>query len=152
VTGHRPPRLGGYTSEVERRLAALADETLAELRPARVISGMAQGWDLAVAEACVRGDVPFVAALAFPDAASSWPEAERARLDRALAEAERVETLAEAPDRGVFHARDRWIVAHADTIVALWDGERSGGAFATVRSAEKRRVPVINLWSRWLAL
>ena len=107
VTGHRPPRLGGYTRAVERRLAALADAMIAERRPAGVITGMAQGWDLAVAEACLSNHVPFTAALPFPGSDARWPEAQRERFRRVLAGAARVETIAAAPARGLYHARDR---------------------------------------------
>lgn len=152
VTGHRPPRLGGYTDIVERRLATLAGAVIAELRPAGVITGVAQGWDLAIAEACLSSHILFTAALPFPEPDARWPEAQRERFRRVLSGAAAVETIAAAPARGLYHARDRWIVEHSALIVALWDGEKSGGTYATIRSAEKRRVPVRNVWPRWLEL
>ncbi len=151
VTGHRPPRLGGYTEEVERRLARVADETIAALAPARVFTGMAQGWDLAIAEACARAGLPFVAALPFPAPDARWPEAQRRRLRGLLERAAEVTALSDAPSPGAYHRRDRWMVERAELLVALWDGSRSGGTFSTVRSAEKRNVPVHNVWPRWLA-
>ena len=59
ATGHRPDKLGGYGSIVADRLFHLAYETLEELAPTLVISGMALGWDMAVAEAAFCLDIPF---------------------------------------------------------------------------------------------
>ncbi len=151
VTGHRPPRLGGYTDAVERRLARVAEAVLSELAPARVLTGMAQGWDLAIAEACDRATIPFVAVLPFPGADARWPDAQRRRLRALLERAAEVVRLSESPSPGAYHRRDRWMVERAELLVALWDGSRGGGTFSTVRSAEKRRVPVRNVWPQWLA-
>ncbi|MCB9755157.1 MAG: DUF1273 family protein [Myxococcales bacterium] len=152
VTGHRPPRLGGYTPEVDELLARLADHTLAELEPARVLTGMAQGWDLAIAEACARAGVAFTAALPFADPDARWPAPQRARLGRLLEQAASVELISPSPGPGAYHVRDRWMVERAELLVALWDGARQGGTFSTVRSAEKRGVPVHNVWAGWTAL
>ena len=152
VTGHRPPRLGGYTAAVERRLATLAQQVLEQLRPARVLTGMAQGWDLAIAEACIRGEIPFTAALAHPEPDATWPAAQRERFAAVLGRAAQVHTQAPARAPGVHHARDRWIVERSDRLVALWDGTPSGGTYGAIRSARKRGVPVIEVWEQWVAL
>ena len=53
-TGHRPNKLGGYDDDIYQRLVTLAMTYLEETRPKRVISGMALGWDQALAEAAVN--------------------------------------------------------------------------------------------------
>jgi len=52
VTGHRPEKLGGYGPAVAERLFNLASSELQGLRPEYVLTGMAIGWDQAVADAC----------------------------------------------------------------------------------------------------
>jgi len=65
ATGHRPDKLGGYGSDVHRRLVELAARYLDLEQPTCVISGLALGWDLAFADAAlllglpVHGAVPF---------------------------------------------------------------------------------------------
>lgn len=66
-TGHRPDKLGGYSPEADRRLVAFARRLVVALQaryaPERFISGMALGWDMAVAEACASKGLPFIAAV-----------------------------------------------------------------------------------------
>lgn len=61
ATGHRPDKLGGYDDDVMKRLKDLArgylekQEVLAE-----VISGMAQGWDTAIALVAIELEIPLM--------------------------------------------------------------------------------------------
>jgi predicted Rossmann fold nucleotide-binding protein DprA/Smf involved in DNA uptake len=57
-TGHRPSKLGGYGSDVDLKLTRLATKVLDDLKPEQVISGMALGWDQAVAFAAIRAKIP----------------------------------------------------------------------------------------------
>ncbi len=89
-TGHRPHGLGGYGGEAFRRLVVLARRALAEHRPDWVVSGMALGWDQALAEAALDLGLPLVAALPFEGQAARWPEVSQQRYRRILARADRV--------------------------------------------------------------
>lgn len=51
VTGHRPNKLGGYSKQAYRKLVKIAEVNLKKLNPDKVISGMALGWDQALAQA-----------------------------------------------------------------------------------------------------
>lgn len=44
--------------------------------------------------------------------------------------------------------RNEWIVDRADRIIALWDGS-FGGTHNCITYANKRKVPVDNLWDAW---
>jgi hypothetical protein len=61
VTGHRPKDLGGYSDAAFVKLVAFAKNNLGKWQPRieYVITGMAQGWDQAVAQACVELGLPF---------------------------------------------------------------------------------------------
>lgn len=52
ATGHRPNKLGGYAHWDAERAIDLAMRYLTLLKPSRVISGMAQGWDQARCDRC----------------------------------------------------------------------------------------------------
>lgn len=153
ATGHRPNKLGGYGNRVGLALGGLATEYLAQTRPDKVIVGMALGWDQAVAGAAVATGVPFVAAIPFEGQERIWPAEAQERYQRLLDAAESVEVITVGQVFGqqvnaAMQARNEWMVDRADRIVALWDGSW-GGTMNCVRYAEKRGVPIDNLWQRW---
>lgn len=155
ATGHRPDKLGGYGLQVRRALGALACEYLHERRPEKVISGMALGWDQAIAAAALICDIPLVAAVPMRGQADPWPEEARRRWRRLLDGAAEVVIVAEAPGTPEFagpaalmQLRNEWMVDRADHIVALHDGS-TGGTFNCLRYAARRGVSVENVWWRW---
>lgn len=147
-TGHRPDKLGGYTHATFDRLTALARDWLQEHRPDQVISGMALGWDQAVADAALDLHIPLIAAVPFHGFESRWPHAAQDRLNLLLDQATEVHIVHPFPGTIGLHRRNEWMVDRADKMLALWDGSW-GGTFNCIRYAEKAGVPVENLWSRW---
>lgn len=150
ATGHRPDKLGGYDLLPRRALGALAVEHLHYNRPTSVIVGMALGWDQAVAAACVTLGIPFIAAVPFEGQESRWPEESQQRYFRLLGHAERVEVISEYPGSRAMELRNRWMVDHADEMLALWNGDLLGGTANCIRYAEQRGRPITNLWRRWV--
>lgn len=153
VTGHRVHLLGGY--HVQPRLEHLALVTLADIRPSLVCTGMALGWDQAVATACISLDIPFVAVV--PGFAlngsqySRWPVAAQAQYHKLLHAAHEVETLPWAGAGREFHYRDLRLVERCDEMLALWNGDPSTGTGKTVRMCQDARKPVRNVWGAWHA-
>lgn len=154
ATGHRPSKLGGYDHKTALALGGLATEYLTLSRPEKVISGMALGWDQAVAGAAVALDIPFIAAVPFEGQESRWPFESQELYQYLLTMAERVHVVSELEHgssgeaAAAMQRRNEWMVDEADRVVALWDGSW-GGTFNCVRYAEKRGVPIDNLWRRW---
>ncbi len=151
VTGHQPFILGGYGEDVAERLTAFAREWLELGRPKEVISGLAAGWDTAVAEAAVEVSVPLVAALAFRAQADHWPPAARAQFERLVAASSEVYLHAPEKCAGVWTARDHWVLERSDVVLALWSGIE-GGTGRAVRKAGELGRPVINVWDDWAAM
>jgi uncharacterized phage-like protein YoqJ len=152
VTGHRPARLGGYGPVVSARLVEFAVEFVSQSTADRFITGMALGWDQAVAEACAMLKRPFVAAVPFYGQESKWPAESQYRYNRLLLCAERVEAISPgAYSSGKMIVRDHWMVDHSDQIAALWDGSPDGGTWRTVQYAKSRTPPkpIVNLWMSW---
>jgi uncharacterized phage-like protein YoqJ len=151
VTGHRPHLLGGY--HVQPRLDHLALVVLADLQPDRVCTGMALGWDQAVASACKLLGVPFVAVIPGFALASRqygrWPAAAQAQYHRLLHAAAEVEQLPWPGAGREFHYRDMRLVERCDEMLALWNGDPSTGTGKTVRMCDDARKPILNVWSRW---
>jgi len=151
-TGHRPPRLGlGYDITSRDILCDFVISHLKRLSPTVVISGFAQGWDQALAQAALALGVELWAAIPFKGQESKWPSS--AQLDYAtlLKRAKRVEVVSEGGYAAAkFIARDRWMVDNADQVLALCDdtGERSGTK-QTIDYAVSVGKPVTNLWNEW---
>ncbi len=149
LTGHRPDKLGGYTIEVNRRLEAIARHALQTLKPAKVISGMAIGWDQAGAAAAVSLGIPLIAAVPFRGQESRWPYEGQRHYHDLLQQAELV-TLVCSPGYAGWkmQRRNEWMVDTADEILALWNGT-SGGTANCVRYAQDRGRKIHNVWSKF---
>lgn len=134
ITGHRPAKLYGKLEAVEVAIAV----KLAELKPSRLITGMALGVDQIAAEKCIGLGIPFVAAVPFAGQESKWPERAQADYRRLLAHAAEVVIVS----RGGYsfdkmHKRNRWIVDHCDRLLSVWNGTL-GGTYNCVMYAMKR--------------
>jgi len=150
VTGHRPQRLGGHDLKTRRALGAFAIEILFERHPDHVITGMALGWDQAVATTCVVLGIPFTAAVPCIGQESRWDERQQARYRYLLSLAADVEVVSEQYSDRAMQRRNEWIVDRSAEMLALWDGNVGGGTANCIGYAESRGVLVTNLWTRWL--
>ena len=156
VTGHRPNKLGGYSADVLNRLADFATAELLELCPELVYTGMAQGFDLAVAWACLHLDIPYVACIPFKGQEQIWPEETQERYRLLVSKASEVVTVSKgsyAPWKMLtrdYYMVDQLSLLDGDKLLALYNGDTSGGTFKTVRYAENRNKPIENCWQRWL--
>jgi uncharacterized phage-like protein YoqJ len=148
ATGHRPGKLGGYSPAVAARLDRLAEEYLSIMRPDRVISGMALGWDQAWTRAAVRLGIPFDAAVPFEGQESAWPSTSQADYRALLTHATRVSVIS-PPGYAAWkmQKRDQWMVDKCTRLVALWDGT-PGGTKNCIDYATGR-VEIVNLFKRF---
>jgi len=147
VTGHRPKK-AILRPEDRNDLQPFARMALVAREPAKVITGMALGWDMAVAAACLELHLPYVAAVPFEGQERKWSPEDRKRYHNLLRRAESVEVISEHRLNVAYITRDEWMVDHCDRLLALWDGSKSGTG-TTVNYAIKKRVPYENLWLDW---
>lgn len=154
ATGHRPDKLGGYSSEVNKKLTMFAVGILEEMKSGYdsglvVISGMAQGWDQAVAHAAIITKTPFIAAVPFAGQESMWPFKGKQRYHKILSLAQEVVVVSEGGfSRDKMMDRNRWMVNNADAMLALFDGSRGGTAHC-VDYAKLQEVQILNVWEQW---
>jgi uncharacterized phage-like protein YoqJ len=161
-TGHRPDKLGGWDSEVAfHKTVNIAVEALEETDPNGVVSGMAAGWDLALAHAAISLDIPLLCAVPFEGQDSRWSKFWRDKYKEALYNSMEIRTLFD-PDRSskwevskALTDRNHWMVDYVyekrGKILALWNGTKGGTAHC-IRSAERRGVEIINYWERFSQL
>lgn len=151
ATGHRPDKLGGYTSEVAYKLHRLALDELKAHWPDLVITGMALGWDTAVAEAALDLQIPFIAAVPFRGQQSAWPFASQDRYNHLLKKAHEIVVVCEGGYAAwKMQRRNEYMVDRATEILALWNGT-PGGTGNCIDYANRCRKPVHNVWSDFRA-
>lgn len=152
-TGHRPEKLArfGPIRELRERVQRHLVRFLRGLRPARVISGMAPGFDQWLAWASVEAEVPWYAAVPHAGQESRWPMAAQCEYHELLRRAA-APAIVLAPayrprgsgDLGTFELRDRWMVDYSDVMVACYLGY-GGGTQNTIRYAASKWRPVLNI-------
>lgn len=137
----------------EEVLVDLAVEYLNRVKPALVITGMALGWDTALALACVKLNIPYMAALPFPKQASRWPEQSQKRWRFLLSKAKLVvavgsDELADADIKAAMQWRNEFMVDNAQLILACYDGT-PGGTQNCVKDAQEQGKTIVNTYLRW---
>ena len=126
-TGHRPDKFGGYSDEVEKNLFDLAVATLSYLSPERVISGMALGWDMALAAAAAHLGIPFEAAIPFAGQEGRWPISSQERYQELMKRAAKVTVVCEGGYAAwKMQRRNEYMVKNCQLLVAAWDGSTGG--------------------------
>ena len=153
LTGHRPQRLGLPEDETNDKWQQISDWILHQLIEANKLSviknesldlycGMASGCDM------VFGFISTLCKLA-----------PKARLHCILpckgynSSHQYYEILKENADewielsdefyKGCDNARNQYMVDHCDVLLAIWDGNKSGGVWSTIRKAQKAGKTII---------
>jgi uncharacterized phage-like protein YoqJ len=142
-SGHR---LGGvYHGRLKRELRHFAREKIVSLGATEIVSGMALGWDQAVALAAIDLQIPFVAVIPFYGMESKWQPDMRAEFDWIR---ERAKTEVEF-SMDAYQKRNEFMVDYADGVMGLWDGRKHGGTFNCLRYAHEKGRRVHHLWQDW---
>lgn len=144
-TGHRY-----YDGRDDRALCDLLERLYAD-GYRRFVSGMAQGFDLAAAEAVVhlRGlhpDAELECAVPYPGFDRGFAPDDGDRFRTLLAAADSVVYVADGYSPSVFHRRNDYLVDNCSLLVAWWDGRRSGTGY-TVSRARRMGIRCINLFA-----
>jgi len=145
-TGHRPNKLGGYNNDSYLKLVKIAEDWIHENKPTKIISGMAQGWDQALAQAAINLSIPFIAAIPFRGQESVWSYKGQKYYDNLLTKAESVEYICDegyAPQK--MQIRNKWMVDKSDVVLAMWDGT-NGGTYNCIKYAQSKEKRIINLF------
>lgn len=147
-TGHRPQKYPwGYDENTPLCMAlkqALAEqiEVLADAGITDFLSGMAQGTDTwaALSVLALRDKNPALklhCVLPCERQADKWTASARELYQSILARADSVVYVSQEYHDGCMLERNHYLVDHAGTLLAVYNGERRGGTAATVRYARK---------------
>jgi uncharacterized phage-like protein YoqJ len=148
-TGHRlGEKVGGYSNKVEDNLFNISTNTLEEINPTTVISGMAIGWDFAIAKGSLSLGIGLIAAIPFKGQETQWPNSSRndywTILNNPL-------TLHYVVCEGGYESwkmqrRNEWMADRVNLMLAFWDGS-NGGTKNCIEYCKRKNIPWINLYT-----
>lgn len=144
-TGHRPDKLGGYKlpNPTYLYVCRQIEKTLKELRPHKVISGMALGVDQWAAHIAHNLGIPFIAAVPFVGQEKAWPCASQKTYSKLLKLASEVVIVSEGEYSAYkMQVRNEWMVDRCNKLIAVWDGT-PGGTGNCVKYAEHHNIDII---------
>jgi uncharacterized phage-like protein YoqJ len=151
-TGHRPPKLLGFSLESHNDLTQFAISIL-ESTPeviTRVISGGALGWDQALASAAHHLKLHSVIAVPCDGQDAFWHADSRKLYKEILDAADEVVIVCNGGYASwKMQVRNEWMVDNCARVLALWDGH-SGGTANCVNYADKIGKPVVNVWDHFV--
>lgn len=144
-TGHRLHRFGNM---MPATVFSAALNYLEQTKPDKVISGMALGFDMYLAEAAILRGIPLIAAVPWVGHGTTWLELDRKIYLDLLEKAEEIAITSDIEHYSVsvFSIRNRWMVDRADRLVSFWDGEPDGGTYDAITYATKLGKPIDSLW------
>ncbi|REE60553.1 hypothetical protein BX257_3091 [Streptomyces sp. 3212.3] len=147
VTGHRSIPAAVLPSVLSGMRRQLSAEGRLE-----ALSSLAAGADQLFADIALANGVPVTAVIPGMDYEAHLGDAEVQVSYRRLLEccAARVDLPRESTHEEAYYAAGRWIVDHADLLIAVWDGcpaRGLGGTADVVAYARRAGVPVTVLWS-----
>lgn len=142
-TGHRPEKLNISPPDAKRLLCHAVDNAI-KSGYTTFITGMAQGVDIWAGEIVLEfkklyPNINLICALPYPGFSKNSPGA-----SKLLSQAQAVYNVMDFYAVYSYQKRNEWMVDHASLIIALFSGE-NGGTLNTVKYAQKKGVPVINV-------
>jgi uncharacterized phage-like protein YoqJ len=146
VTGHRPPKLGGYwtPNQVYDAVKAGLLRKFMELQPSVVLTGMALGTDQWAAEVCLDNGIPYDAIVPFHGFENTWPDRSKVHFNFLLGRARTVHYVTDTTtySSGLLQRRNQWLVDHSTVLVGVWNGS-SGGTSNCITYARGRGKSVV---------
>ncbi len=157
-TGHRPNKIfykdkNGYNEKTLTALTGLVRETLERIQPTTVITGMALGFDTALALAALELNIPYWSYVPFIGQEKIWLPSSITRYNMLLEKAEKVEVcFPEGYAPWKMMGRNTRMVDDSDALLALYNGDNTGGTHNCITYAQSKKKEVYNLWLSWEAL
>lgn len=137
-TGHRPDKLGGYNvpNPTYTHVCQQIEKALKELKPDKVISGMALGVDQWAAYISYKLGIPFVAAIPFEGQESAWPQQSQ-KTYRSLVKlaSEQVIVSPGKYSGEKMQIRNEWMVNQCDKLIGVYNGDAAGGTANCIKYA-----------------
>ena len=154
-TGHRNSKIGGYSinptaTYIYRWIAIQLIKLLQEHEQINCISGMAIGVDQIFASVVnvIKQKYPekirLTCALPYENHGSNWPLESQQYHQTILSLADEVKVVSEG-SYAIWKLleRDRWMVDNCDLLLGVWNGDKSGGTYQTIKYAQSINKDII---------
>ena len=146
-TGHRPSQLFGFDPAHPGvfNLKKKIIEELVRAKPIKVLSGMAQGFDIYLAECCLELKIPYIACVPFIGQEKCWPKNAQEHYHKLLNQAKEIIIVSSGGYAGYkMQIRNQYLVDNANLILACFKpGTTSGGTFNCVQYTQKMKKEII---------
>lgn len=150
ATGHRPDKLGreyDYNGPITTWIRQEIEKILIDEKPTKIISGMAIGVDQIFALVGLKLNIPLLAAIPFEGQEKRWPKSSQKIfydiLNNPLTEQV---IVCEGGYAGYkFIRRDHYMVDNCNKLLAVYNGDESGGTWQTWKYAIKNKCPIIRI-------
>ena len=162
ATGHRPNKLGGYSTEAFSLLENICyywiTDNVEKLKITHFISGMALGWDQAVAEAVINYNtfgkytklIKLTAALPFAGQEIKWPIESKKLYFKLLSLCDEIVYVSDVGyNPAKMQIRNEWMVNKSDLVVAMFDGT-TGGTHNCIKYAKSKNKQIVNLYGQYI--
>lgn len=143
ISGHRA--LYSFPNSRREVVRDKAKSVLLDLNPSSVITGMAIGFDMLIADLCVENSIPFVAAVPFKGQEAYWSASDQKHYNGLLAQADDVVVVSRGGMAGwKYQARNQFIVDKSDMMFFFYSGAASGtkNCFDYAEKQRKRYVRI----------
>lgn len=153
ATGHRPDKFPcGYRQHdpwllsLKSRLMDWFDINRYQIDS--VITGLALGWDMMVADTALQFNIPIHSYVPFQGQENSWSDKSKKHYHYLLDKSTAVIYVSNTYAPGVYHKRDRAMVDDSDVLIALLsDVKEPSGTLYTVNYAYKSNKQVFHFWN-----
>ncbi len=122
------------------------EKYLKQLRPEKIISGLALGYDQLVAVIAFRNNIPVIGAIPFIGQENRWSEKQKITYKKIIEKCSETVIVSDG-DYAVWKLmeRNKYIVDHSDVVLAYFSGQSSGTSNC-VKYAETLNKQIINIY------
>lgn len=146
-TGHRSNKLGGYElpNPIYNHVCQQIESKLIELKPDKIISGMALGVDQWAANIAIKLKIQFIAAIPFIGQEKAWPIKSQKIYHSLLNKScEQVIVCPGGYSAPKMQIRNEFMVNKSDILIAVFDqNSTSGGTFNCIQYAKSINKKII---------
>ena len=156
-TGHRPESLPFGDNEESEGYRKIKGMLLDEIKHWAdqgcdvFYEGVARGMDIVFGEQVLLAKrqgyphIKLIGVIPFEEQAAHWSEAWRDRYFSLMASSDDEVLISSHYTKDCYHRRNRYMVDHADILIAVYDGMGSGGTAYTVRYAMEQGKTIFSL-------
>jgi uncharacterized phage-like protein YoqJ len=148
ITGHRYKDIGGNVlpNPTYNFVCSQIEKQFRDLKPEKIITGMALGADLFAASIANKLQIPFIAAIPFADQEACWKDSDKKIYHKLIDKASEVLIISEGGFANYkYQIRNQYIVDNSDKLLAIWNGTKSGtGNCVEYAKKMKKEILIIN--------